>query len=70
MRQCLDNGMISLACKLSVSSIYRSEIGNPTYTNHNVIDDIGVNRDKVGCDDLQPMVIDSKYKCGIDRGVD
>lgn len=70
MRYSLDNDMISLAWKRSVKSLYRSEVGNPTYPNHNVIDDIGVNRDKVGCDNFQPMVIDSKYKCGIDRGVD
>ena len=55
--------------KLSVKSLQLFEIGDPTYTNHNVVDDIGMDRDKVGCDNFQPMIINSKYKCGIDRGV-
>lgn len=66
MRPSLDDDMIPLAWKLSVECLYLFDIDDPTYTNHNVVDDIGLDRDKVGCDNFQPMIIDSKYKCGID----
>lgn len=70
MRPSLDNDMVSLAWRLSVERLYLFEIDDPTYTNDNVVDDIGMDRDKVGCDHFQPMIIDSEYERGIDRGVD